>query len=810
MPAPARPDRKAFLAGLGVLLGVPLLLVGGALRPGRVLSSADMLLGNYMLIEAMQPGFATGNTQLADPAFQFLPWRRLVAQEAREGRVAFWNPHAFAGAQLLGNSQSGVFDVLSFPYRLVEQPARATVWVALLRIWVAALGAALLARRLGCGAAASILAGLIYGLGGFTTVFLLYPNASSSAWAPWAMLAAERLATRRDAVATVGLAATLTLSVFGGHAEVAFFAAAAASAYVLLRRRSAPNPRHGSVVSGAGALAAVGALTVALSAVQVLPFLETASQGTLAGARRAQLRSSPLWRSPRLDRAVLLVFPYLYGRPVRGEVNVAGAGTNFVEQSGAYASLLGLALALVGVGVAARGPGVRAFATIGAGAWLYAISFPPFPQLSRYIPGLDILPPQRAMFITLLALAVTAAAGADTLARPEGERARKIARRLGVVIGAILLIGAQLLVVWNGLAPAERAGLVKAALQHEPLARWYAGQHQRLVAEVASLSPAFARQFLLPWAVIAAATAGMLLAARRLGRWLPLAACAVVGADLLLFGHRFNPVVDEAAVYPVTRRLEQLREAAGDGRVAVLDWGLPACVATYYGLDDINGYDAIGRSRLEKLLRLAGTFPVGPPHWPIVGFNRYDSPVLDVLSVRAVAMSGKRAASRLRLLHDEHGFALYENPHALPRAFVPREIITVASLAEAETAARERAVDPAATAIVEAAAPVAAGEGLVVLRRVEPSRLVLEATMERGGAVLVSEGFDTGWRASTGGRTLPVHPADIALLAVEVPAGRHIVDLVYRPRTWPAAVALFCGGVGAVVLLLAVAARRAA
>jgi hypothetical protein len=140
---------------------------------------------------------------------------------------------------------------------------------------------------------------------------------------------------------------------------------------------------------------------------------------------------------------------------------------------------------------------------------------------------------------------------------------------------------------------------------------------------------------------------------------------------------------------------------------------------------------------------------------------------------------------------------------------VPREIITVASLAEAETAARERAVDPAATAIVEAAAPVAAGEGRVALHRREPSHLVLEATMERGGAVLVSEGFDAGWRATTGGRELPVHPAEVGLLAVDVPAGRHVVDLVYRPRTWPAAVALFCVGMAAVVLLVLLAARRA-
>ena len=80
--------------------------------------------------------------------------------------------------------------------------------------------------------------------------------------------------------------------------------------------------------------------------------------------------------------------------------------------------------------------------------------------------------------------------------------------------------------------------------------------------------------------------------------------------------------------------------------------------------------------------------------------------------------------------------------------------------------------------------------------------------MEKDGLVVVSEAWDPGWRANVDGVAVPVYPCDIALMAVRVPAGTHRVDLVFRPRWWSLAVAMWLIGLAAVVGLFAASWRR--
>ena len=791
---------------------VPVLLVTAALlapglRPGYVLSSADTLLDSYLLAEAKPTGFVPSNPLLGDATFQFIPWRRLVSAELRAGRLPFWNPHASAGAPLLGNSQSGVFDPLALPYLLAREPSRATVWVALLRLWVAGLGAFLLARRLGASPPAAMIAGIVYGTGGFTVVWLLYPHVSSSAWFPWIMLAAESLATGGGTRAAAGLAASLAAAALGGHPEVAFLAALAASLYVVVRRLQREGWRWRPVVAGVAALLGVGALTFALAAVQVLPLLETIGQGGLAGARKAFWESYPVWIVPRLERAVLQVFPFLFGRPMAGEIDLSGLYTNFCEQSGAYASLLGLALAIVALAAGPRRSAARALGVVGLLAWLHAIHFAPLLALVKYLPVLQITPQERGMFVPLLALAVLAAFGVDALA---GAPTRSVRRATGAVVAglALLALVAAVNLAWLVAGAPRFREVLQFLGRSRLLALWFTGHHEQLLEGFGAMAPVLAGHYVAPFLVTAIASLVLVLGARRLGRAIPVVAAALIAVDLLHFGAGYNPAIPAERVYPSTGRLERLRQSAADGRIVVLDWGLPANVATHYGLDDIMGYDAIGRARVEQLLRHAGPFPPGPMHWPVALFDRFESPVLDVLSVQAVASVRPLPVSYLRLVHGDNGFYLYENPRALPRAFVPQRVIVVPDLEAAERDGGEAARDPGAVAVVETTTALpSGGAGRVTWRRPAPGRIELDVAMERAGIVVVSEAFDPGWRAWLDDSPGPVYPADLALMAVAVPGGEHRVVLTYRPRSWPLAVLL--SALGLIVLVALLVRRRA-
>ena len=787
-------------AGLKVLpllpiVLVPLLWLAPALRPGYVLSSADSLLGSYLLRSAAPAHHVAANPLIGDTVMQMMPWHREVASDLRAGRMPFWNPHAFAGSPLMGNAQSGVLDPLSFPYLLTRDPVRANVWVMLLRLWVAGLGAWLLALRLGAGKAAAALSGVVYQVGGFTLVWLQCSVVASSVWFPWVFLAAEGVAAVGGARRILLLAGSLTLMTFGGHMEATAFGALGAAVYVALRRGQLRGWSLGTLARSSGAVLGCALLTAALTAPQTLPFLEAVAQGSVLAGRHGS-EVTPL----RLETPVVMVFPFLFGRPLAGEANLAGDNVNFCEESGEYASVLGLALAFLGLLGADRRSPWRVLAAIGLAALLATAGVPPLIRLVRLAPIVGAAALQRSAFIALLCLALLAGRGLDVLASGQVPRAARILGWIlagtgagAVVHGAWLLAGAP-----GYLSLFRLAGRLPFVVS------WFTGKIDVLVNEFPRLAPALASHYVLPWGgVVLAGAAVVQAAARRWRPWLAAVVLGVVTADLALFGWGFNPAIPVALAYPRTERLARLAETAGDGRVMVLDWGLLANVASWYGLDDINGYDVIGRRRLTALMRLACSFRPGPPHWPIAWFDCAASPVVDLLDVRAVASARPLQLAGLELVSAARGGGyIYRNTRAMPRAWVPVRAIRVADLDESVRVASGMA-GATGTALVEAPAgtPLPASPGTASWRRQSAGAIEIDASMGGPGLVVVSESYDPGWRATVDGARVPVHPCDIALMAVPVPGGVHRVELVFRPRTWTLALLLSAAGLAAMIVL---------
>jgi uncharacterized membrane protein YfhO len=69
------------------------------------------------------------------------------------------------------------------------------------------------------------------------------------------------------------------------------------------------------------------------------------------------------------------------------------------------------------------------------------------------------------------------------------------------------------------------------------------------------------------------------------------------------------------------------------------------------------------------------------------------------------------------------------------------------------------------------------------------------------------DGYDPGWRATVDGAAAEVLRANVAFRAVPVAAGRHVVDLVYRPRS--AEVGLAVTGAGLLIAAAVALSSRA-
>jgi hypothetical protein len=117
--------------------------------------------------------------------------------------------------------------------------------------------------------------------------------------------------------------------------------------------------------------------------------------------------------------------------------------------------------------------------------------------------------------------------------------------------------------------------------------------------------------------------------------------------------------------------------------------------------------------------------------------------------------------------------------------------------------------DPAQTVILEKApdpapSPSAAEAGSCRVVESGTDFLVIEAKLKFPAILLVTDSFSRGWRAEPlpGGSQLSydLMPADYALMAVPLNAGRHVVRLRFRPRTLTAGIGISAAGAGILLI----------
>lgn len=133
--------------------------------------------------------FSTDHTFPWDFRGHHLPLATAYADALKEGVAPLWEPYTYAGRPLLANPQTAVFYPGMF---LAVLPGREGLeerleWLAVGHVALAGWFVFLLARRPRLGAAASVLAGLMFSLGGFPASQA--QHLSSLLGMPWLALA---------------------------------------------------------------------------------------------------------------------------------------------------------------------------------------------------------------------------------------------------------------------------------------------------------------------------------------------------------------------------------------------------------------------------------------------------------------------------------------------------------------------------------------------------------------------------------------------------------------------------------------------
>lgn len=377
------------IAALVVAIGFGDVLVGRSLVPGDALARDPVFAG------AFPHGPARGAWDTSGALVHY-PAQLEAARQIRAGRLPLWNPRVGLGMPLLAEAHAAPLSPVLWPF-VVWPGERAWSLGQLVRPFLMALGAWLLARRRGACGAGGALAAVTYALSGLAmSRFDLPTEGAAYALLPFVALAAWDVVDGRRGVA---LAALVGLAFLSCHPELAAVAIAGGLA---LGVGLACAPRPAELARAARAVVPALILGTIASAVVIVPLLAYAfgdgatykTDATQAARFAGDLRAFP--SAPELLRVGVAPLFCALVAALRGQ---------------AARRLLGLPVAALVLLFLAQG-------------------FLPAPWGA-------LLPPRYALFVASLACALAAAEGLDALRATPAPRALAIAACATAVLWAL-------------------------------------------------------------------------------------------------------------------------------------------------------------------------------------------------------------------------------------------------------------------------------------------------------------------------------------------------------------------------------------
>lgn len=802
-----------------ILLLLPTILLWSVTFGGKTLAPVDLLLvmspWRHFAAERF-PEFHSVKAPLLDVVQQYFPWRKFYAESFRQGELPLWSPFMFCGTSFVGNGMSAIFYPLNLLF--VAMPVETAFgWVAWLHLVLAGVFMFGFLRQF-VSPLSALTGAITFQLCGFFVAWLAYlPLLCTAIWLPaalWAFEAGSRTRGmgrgKRISFALLSGCA-IGMALLAGHPQVGFYGLWAFTVYIAVRTMvnlATKTEWHWDLVIGFLAILC----GFAFGAPQFLPLTEMAKISFRSSTE--PLTAAAGNRLP-FDQFIRLFIPSFFGDWRSGTHLLWDfARFNLVERTG-YPSVIAFLLAVVGVfswkmtwhephtpvEPIPRSPSLVlflsgvAFAFIG----LLAASAPIVHQfMALGLPGTQaFVGISRALFLFDLGIAILAAIGVEFLAQQESHNVIKLVPRPPSLVPFALVVALVFMAIC-----VSQGVTVHAATAFHPLLRDFTmSQIYRWLIFTALGTFTISLTFRL----IAHAPA-------RSRIWLLYALPFLVAVDLLTFAWTQHPEADKAMAFFETPSIRWLKQHIGTQRFiavgtdAVRHW-TPSNTLMFYGLRDAQGSDSLMTMRIFRFLQ---TWDANSPLHRAFAVRNFNSPLLDLMAVKYVVAAEPLGADErkdLRLVH-ARDLWIYENPDALPRAFVVPEWRLLKSPQDALRQIKSPDFDPRRIVVLESGQDEKRRKSASEFLVPHPSSLVscpvrfldlvnmlpMEIELPQSAALVVADGAYPGWRAfgkqdtkfakqRESWRELPVLIANYSFRAVLLPEGKWQVVWVYFPSS---------------------------
>lgn len=744
---------------------------------------------------------------------------------AEQGSFPTWNPFTFGGMPFLASIQMGALYPPNWLHAILP-PERVFCLLLVGHVLFAGLGTWLYCRGRGLAPEAALLAAMVFAMSGRVVLhqFAGHPQiAYSAAWLPFVFWVVDRLLRNPSPLTASGLAITLCFQFLVGWPMFSLLLAFALPPYVLLVGSPAGDGKRWSWRTLAWLGVSV-VLAIGLVSPQILPTLEYMRE-----SHRGQGLAYDWATTSSYPPANLLTFlvPGFFG----DEVNAAYWGETSIWECTAFCGVTTLLLALLGF-VACRSERTwRYWALVGLVAMLIAMGRYSFvyDAFYAYMPGWRLFRGigKLSVFVTL-ALAILAARGFA-----------------GVFCGSKSLPRIGRIVCWSGLV----LSLVAIGLScfersiDAPAPQWWGefvawvrppGRHGLLPLANPLPEPFLAESY--NFALARIAVSGLILgggclivlASSRFPRAAGLGLLTLMGAELSMFASPYLRTSDATIRQQPSHAVHRVLGDRSSERFCCVtpddDELLNQFV--YDGFREPGGVEA---SLLKRYTQLIQAFTgIDPQLQTYLSFPGVHGPLFNFLGVRFYAapeeaprigdVSADRIIQRQVFQKSGRSYDLYENPDALPQAFLVH---------------RARSIEYPDAAVVLLPALLRDGveratfvEGVLDVQPEEPTEAELatescviepsvatrqrfSVTLAKPGLLLVNENWYPGWVASIDGQPATVLPANLVMRAVAIPAGQHTVEMRFESKSFrQGGLIAAVSAVATIVLLLTGLVRR--
>ena len=685
------------------------------------------------------------------------PAAHFFRESILRGEAPLWNPLNNCGLPFLAQWST----MAAYPGALVFLLGPLTWLVPMFclgHLWLGGVGMFCLAERWTGNKTAASVAGVVFAFNGFTLNALMWPNYSASlGWMPWVLLLTER-AWESGGRWSLLAAAAGAMQMLAGPPEVVLIT------WILVGALWVRDWWHaGFGLAHLHRASAVIGLVSGLAAIQLLPFFQL-----LRHSQRNLDFGTSDFAMPGTGWANLLIPLFDSVKTPAGLYLQPYQGFTSSYYPGAGALLLALlALAWIRDGRAWLLGGLAAFSLAGAMGDNGVV----FPVLRKVLPFIGLMRfPIKLIILLMPCVALLAALGVARL-QSQGTELDRSRWRLPVRLFAGLVVTIGGLLWFEHLFPGT----------------------------------------LTPWSVVAANAAGRLAFAGALLGLLFLTTRLRGGRASVLLGICIPAVVwlDFATHMPsqnptVPSAVHRMDLSAQRGLVPPPGMGGPRVMLRpdvflklYYNISASVANTYLGRrfglymncNLLEDIPKIDGFYSLYLSHEDVLRRrleSGLDAPagLLDFLGIGHICLlqrapsSGAETSSGDTRLDWEARRSWMPLVSAGQRPVLLDDASTLDRLFRADLdLRREVFLPPDLVGRVGAAgsSPVEIGGSRVGARRIEAT-----VSSSQTALVVIAQGWYPGWKASVDGRSVPLWRANLAFQALEIPAGRHEVKLVFE------------------------------